>query len=137
MQNIDWANLTFGYYPTNYNVRCYFRNGQWGELEISSDTSINIHMAATCLHYGQEAFEGLKAFRGKDGKVRVFRMDENCKRLQSSARGIMMAEFPMDKFKEAIEKVVHMDTQLWYVAILMLPSRPMPRWKRVSMAAVR
>ena len=52
MQNIDWANLTFGYYPTNYNVRCYFRNGQWGELEVSSDTSINIHMAATCLHYG-------------------------------------------------------------------------------------
>ena len=109
MQNIDWANLTFGYYPTNYNVRCYFRNGQWGELEISSDTSINIHMAATCLHYGQEAFEGLKAFRGKDGKVRVFRMDENCKRLQSSSRGIMMAEFPMDKFQAAIEKVVRLN----------------------------
>ncbi|MBR3493592.1 MAG: branched chain amino acid aminotransferase, partial [Bacteroidales bacterium] len=68
MQNIDWANLTFGYYPTNYNVRCYYRNGQWGELEVTSETSINIHMAATCLHYGQEAFEGMKAFRGKDGK---------------------------------------------------------------------
>ena len=109
MQNIDWANLTFGYYPTNYNVRCYFRNGQWGELEISSDTSINIHMAATCLHYGQEAFEGMKAFRGKDGKVRVFRWDENCKRLQRSAQGIMMAEFPDDKFWAAIEKVVRLN----------------------------
>ena len=109
MQNIDWANLTFGYYPTNYNVRCYFRNGEWGELEVSSETTINIHMAATCLHYGQEAFEGLKAFRGKDGKVRVFRMDENCKRLQSSSRGIMMAEFPMDKFQAAIEKVVRLN----------------------------
>ena len=81
MQNIDWANLTFGYYPTNYNVRCYYRNGQWGEIEVSSETTINIHMAATCLHYGQEAFEGMKAFRGKDGKVRIFRMDENGKRL--------------------------------------------------------
>ena len=109
MQNIDWANLTFGYYPTNYNVRCYFRNGQWGELEISSDTSINIHMAATCLHYGQEAFEGMKAFRGKDGKVRVFRWDENCKRLQRSAQGIMMAEFPEDKFWQAIEKVIRLN----------------------------
>ena len=109
MQNIDWANLTFGYYPTNYNVRCYFRNGQWGELEVSSDTSINIHMAATCLHYGQEAFEGMKAFRGKDGKVRVFRWDENCKRLQRSAQGIMMAEFPDDKFWAAIEKVVRLN----------------------------
>jgi branched-chain amino acid aminotransferase len=102
MQNIDWANLTFGYYPTNYNVRCYFRNGKWGELEVSSDTSINIHMAATCLHYGQEAFEGLKAYRGKDGKVRVFRWDENCKRLQRSAHGIMMAEVPEEKFWEAV-----------------------------------
>ena len=109
MQNIDWANLTFGYYPTNYNVRCYFRNGQWGELEVSSDTSINIHMAATCLHYGQEAFEGMKAFRGKDGKVRVFRWDENCKRLQRSAQGIMMAEFPEDKFWQAIEKVIRLN----------------------------
>ena len=109
MQNIDWANLTFGYYPTNYNVRCYFRNGQWGELEVTSDTSINIHMAATCLHYGQEAFEGMKAFRGKDGKVRVFRWDENCKRLQRSAQGIMMAEFPEDKFWQAIEKVIRLN----------------------------
>ena len=73
MQNIDWANLSFGYYPTNYNVRCYYRNGQWGELEVTSETSINIHMAATCLHYGQEAFEGMKAFRGKDGKVRILK----------------------------------------------------------------
>ena len=109
MQNIDWANLTFGYYPTNYNVRCYFRNGKWGELEVSSDTSINIHMAATCLHYGQEAFEGMKAFRGKDGKVRVFRWDENCKRLQRSAQGIMMAEVPDGLFWEAVEKVIRLN----------------------------
>ena len=45
-----------------------------------------MHMAATCLHYGQEAFEGLKAFRGKDGKVRIFRLEENAARLQSTCR---------------------------------------------------
>jgi len=111
MQNIDWANLTFGYYPTNYNVRCYYRNGQWGELEVTSETSINIHMAATCLHYGQEAFEGMKAFRGKDGKVRIFRMDENGKRLQNSCDGIMMAKLPMEKFEEAIIKVVKLNAE--------------------------
>lgn len=111
MQNIDWANLTFGYYPTNYNVRCYYRNGQWGELEVSSETTINIHMAATCLHYGQEAFEGMKAFRGKDGKVRIFRMDENGKRLQSSCDGIMMAKLPLEKFEEAIVKVVKLNAE--------------------------
>ena len=72
MKEIDWANLSFGYMKTDYNVRINFRNGAWGELEVSSDEHLNLHMAATCLHYGQEAFEGLKAFRGKDGKVRIF-----------------------------------------------------------------
>ena len=77
MKEIDWANLSFGYMKTDYNVRINFRNGAWGELEVSSDEHLNLHMAATCLHYGQEAFEGLKAFRGKDGKVRIFRLEES------------------------------------------------------------
>ena len=77
MEQIDWANLKFGYLKTDYNVRCYYRNGQWGEIEVSSSEIINIHMAATCLHYGQEAFEGLKAFRCPDGHVRAFRIKYN------------------------------------------------------------
>ena len=83
--------------------------GKWGELEVCSSEILNIHMAATCLHYGQESFEGLKAFRGKDGKVRVFRMDENAKRMQSSSRGIKMAELPVEMFEEAIRKVVKLN----------------------------
>ena len=63
-ENIDWSNLSFGYMKTDYNVRCYFRNGAWGEIELSSEESINMHMAATCLHYGQEAFEGLDGLAG-------------------------------------------------------------------------
>ena len=90
MEQIDWANLKFGYLKTDYNVRCYYRNGQWGEIEVSSSEIINIHMAATCLHYGQEAFEGLKAFRCPDGHVRAFRIKDNAERLQSTCRGIMM-----------------------------------------------
>ena len=66
MKNIDWSNLPFGYMRTDYNVRCYYRNGEWGALELCSEETINLHMAATCLHYGQEGFEGLKAYRGKD-----------------------------------------------------------------------
>ena len=87
MKEIDWANLSFGYMRTDYNVRINFRNGKWGELEVSSEEYLNLHMAATCLHYGQEAFEGLKAFRGKDGKVRIFRLEENAARLQSTWPG--------------------------------------------------
>ena len=109
MKTIDWANLSFGYMPTDYNVLYNYRNGSWGELEISSSEYINMHMAATCLHYGQEAFEGLKAFRGKDGKIRVFRLDENAARLQSTCRGILMPELSTEKFRDAILKVIKLN----------------------------
>ena len=109
MENSDWSSLSFGYLKTDYNIRCYFRNGKWGELEVSSSETINIHMAATCLHYGQEAFEGLKAFRGKDGKIRIFRPEENAKRMQSSCEGTLMEQFPIEKFNEAVIKAVKMN----------------------------
>lgn len=109
MKELDWANLPFGYMKTDYNVRIYNRNEQWGELEVCSEETIPMHMAATCLHYGQEAFEGLKAFRGKDGKVRIFRLEENAARLQSTCQGILMAELPTERFKEAILKVVKLN----------------------------
>ncbi|MCD7710899.1 MAG: branched-chain amino acid aminotransferase [Porphyromonadaceae bacterium] len=106
MENLDWANLPFGYIHTDYNVRCYYRNGKWGALELCSEETINLHMAATCLHYGQEAFEGLKACRGKDGKIRIFRPEANAERLQSTCQGIVMAELPTELFIEAVKKAV-------------------------------
>ena len=111
MVQLDWSNLKFGYIPTNYNVRCYYRNGKWGEIEVSSETTINIHMAATCLHYGQEAFEGLKAHGCKDGKVRIFRMRANAERLQSTCRGILMPEGPTELFEEMVTKVVKLNRE--------------------------
>ncbi len=102
MQDIEWGSLPFGYFKTEYNVRCYYRCGKWGEIEVSSSEYINIHMAATCLHYGQEAFEGMKVFRGIDGKARVFRWEENAKRMQRSAEGVLMAEPPQELFYEMI-----------------------------------
>ena len=109
MKEIDWASLSFGYMKTDYNVRCYYRDGKWGEIEVCSEETINMHMAATCLHYGQEAFEGLKAYRCPDGKVRVFRMDENAARLQSTCRGILMPELPTERFEEMVTKVVRLN----------------------------
>mgnify|MGYP004625782395 FL=1 len=109
MQNIDWANLKFGYMPTDYNVRCYYRNGKWGEIEVSSSEIINIHMAATALHYVQEAFEGMKAFRCPDGKIRAFRIKDNAERLQSTCRGILMPELPTELFEAMVKKVVKLN----------------------------
>jgi len=109
MEILDWKSLPFGYIKTDYNVRCYYHNGQWGELEISSSEYINLHMAATALHYGQEAFEGMKAFMGKDGQIRLFRWNENSRRMKISAEGIMMAEVPDDLFHKAIVTAVQMN----------------------------
>jgi branched-chain amino acid aminotransferase len=109
MEHIDWKSLPFGYHKTDYNVRCYWRNGSWGRIEVTSSEQLNLHMAATCLHYGQEAFEGLKAYRGADGKVRLFRLEENCLRMAETARYILMAEVPVDLFREAILKAVKLN----------------------------
>lgn len=109
MEITDWKNLPFGYIKTDYNVRCSFKNGKWGKLETSSSEYINIHIAATGLHYGQEAFEGLKAYMGKDGKVRLFRWEENAKRMIRSAQGIKMAEVPIELFRDAVFKTIEMN----------------------------
>ncbi len=109
LKNVDWKTLPFGYTDTDYNVRCYYRNGQWGEIEVSSDTNINIHMAASCLHYGQEGFEGLKAYTGKDGKVRLFRVEENARRMQNTANRVLMAVPPVELFAEMARKVVKLN----------------------------
>lgn len=107
--NLDWSNLSFGYIATDYNVRCIYKDGKWGEIEVSSSEIINMHIAATALHYGQEIFEGLKAFRGKDGKIRIFRLEENAKRIQESAKGILMEPIPVELFREMVMKVVKLN----------------------------
>lgn len=118
---LDWANLPFGYIKTDYNVRCYFRDGKWGDIEVTDSETINLHIASTSLHYGQEIFEGLKAFRGKDGKVRVFRLEENARRIASSARGLLMEPIPEELFTEMVKKAVKLNERF------IPPTDPEPR----------
>jgi branched-chain amino acid aminotransferase len=109
MEKFDWERLPFGYTKTDFNIRCVYKNEKWGNLEVSSSEYIDIHIAATGLHYGQEAFEGLKAYMGKDGKIRLFRWEENAKRLIASADGIKMEAFPVKMFQEALFKVIQLN----------------------------
>jgi branched-chain amino acid aminotransferase len=109
MQDLNWSKLPFGYVKTHYNVRCTFKDGKWGEIEVSDSEYLNIHIAATCLHYGQEAFEGMKAYRGKDEQIRLFRWDENAKRLQNSAEGIFMAKVDDELFFNMVKMVVELN----------------------------
>ena len=109
MEQIDWSNLGFGYMKTDFNIRCTYKNGAWGDLEVHDSEYMTLHMAATALHYGQESFEGLKAFRGKDGKIRIFRMRDNALRMQDSSEGTVMAKVPVEKFEEAVVKAVKLN----------------------------
>ncbi|OFX69665.1 MAG: branched chain amino acid aminotransferase [Bacteroidetes bacterium GWE2_29_8] len=111
MKNIEWSKLPFGYFKTNYNTRCYYRDGKWGQLEVSSSEQITMHIAATCLHYGQEAFEGVKAFRSKDNLIKVFRLSENSKRMNKSADAILMPQVPESLFREAVHKTIKLNSE--------------------------
>ena len=106
MQNIDWSSLTFKYMDVRCHIRSVWRDGAWGPLEFVEEPYLKMHIAATCLHYGQEAFEGLKAFRCKDGKLRVFRPEANAERMFNTARRTCMAEVPVALFVDAVRQVV-------------------------------
>ena len=109
MKDIAWSELSFGYMPTDYNVRCCYRNGKWGEIEVCSDEYLKIHMAATCLHYGQEAFEGLKAYRRADGGVQLFRPDENFKRLNRSNERLVIPELPVELGMQCLMELLEVE----------------------------
>lgn len=105
---IDWGKLPFSYFKTDYNVRYTWREetGLWDEGVLTSEETIPLHMAATCLHYGQECFEGLKASATPDGGVSVFRIEENARRMKTSCEKILMAAPPEDLFIEACFRVI-------------------------------
>lgn len=109
MKNLDWEKLAFKYTKVNYNVRCVYRDGKWGELEVCSDDQIVMSIAASCLHYGQEAFEGAKAYRGKDGRIRLFRIEDNAKRMIASAQRVVMAQPPVELFVKACKMAVSLN----------------------------
>lgn len=91
MQGLDWDNLSFSYRKTSAIIVSRFKDGQWTEPEVSEDFDFHFNAFAGVFHYGSACFEGLKAFRGVDGKVRIFRPDENAKRIRRSAARLGMA----------------------------------------------
>ena len=105
-QNIDWANLSFGYIPTGERYVSYFKDGKWDDGEMTTDATITMSECAGVLQYAQTVFEGLKAYTTVDGKIVVFRPDLNASRLVDSAKRLEIPPFPEDRFIEAVEKVV-------------------------------
>ncbi len=106
MKKIDWSNLGFDYMKTDLRYISRWKDGKWDDGELVEDNKLSISEASTALHYGQQCFEGLKAYSTKDGKVQLFRPDENAKRMQESCKRILMPEVPVDKFIDACKQVV-------------------------------
>ena len=106
-RKIDWSSLGFGYMKTDYRYVSYFKNGSWDEGSIISDENVVINESACVLQYAQTCFEGLKAYRTKDGNVVCFRPDLNAERMYNSALRLEMPPFPKDRFIDAVKKVVN------------------------------
>ncbi|MFD3157115.1 branched-chain amino acid aminotransferase [Haloimpatiens sp. FM7330] len=104
--NIDWNNLGFSYIKTDFRYISTWKNGQWDEGKLVEDNMISISEASTALHYGQQCFEGLKAYRTKEGKIQLFRPDQNSKRMNNSCKRVLMPEISEEKFIDACIKVV-------------------------------
>lgn len=101
-----WKELGFEFRPTKSNLRITYKDGKWGEPELCEEPTINLHMGATALHYGQACFEGLKAFTHPDNSVHVFRPKANAARLATSCARTMMPILPEDVFLNAVNEVV-------------------------------
>lgn len=106
MVDIDWSQLGFAYMPTRSHIRYTWKDGEWDAGVLVNEATITMSVAAGCLHYGQECFEGLKVFRQKDGKVVAFRPEMNAERMQRTAVKTVMPPVPTELFLEALDRVV-------------------------------
>lgn len=104
--DMDWANLGFGYIKTPWRFIARWKEGAWDDGELTQDNRLHISEASTALHYGQQTFEGMKAYRTKSGDIQLFRPDMNAKRMMSSCRKILMPMMPEEKFIDACIQVV-------------------------------
>jgi branched-chain amino acid aminotransferase len=103
----------FGRHFTDHLVRIdWTAAGGWGEGQVLPYGPLLLDPATMALHYGQEIFEGLKAYRQPDGTIATFRPDANAARFARSARRLAMAELPADLFVESLRALVEID-QAW------------------------
>ena len=103
---IDWSGLKFKYYETDYRYKSYWKNGNWENGVLVEENDITMGEAAAAIHYGQQCFEGLKAYRTKDNKIQLFRPDINARRMQKSCSRVCMPEISTESFIDACAKVV-------------------------------
>lgn len=103
--DVDWDNLTFSYRPITKRYVANYKDGKWGKGSLTEDATITLNECAGILQYCQEVFEGLKAYRTKDGKIVAFRPDLNAERMVDSAKRLEMPPVSKEMFLEAVDAV--------------------------------
>ena len=109
----DWSNLGFGITPTNGHVRYTWsqKTSSWDSGQFIADPFVNLHIHAGVLHYGITLFEGCKAFRCSDGKIRVCNLGANSARMNMGAERLVMPEVPRSLFEEAVHWAVRSNAE--------------------------
>ena len=107
----DMNNLGFGkYYTDHMFMMDWYRDKGFVDAKIIPYAPISFDPAALVLHYAQETFEGLKAYKTKDNRILLFRPDMNAKRFQNSNKRLCMPEVPIEDFIQAINDLVKLDS---------------------------
>ncbi|HOW54251.1 MAG TPA: branched-chain amino acid aminotransferase [Syntrophorhabdaceae bacterium] len=106
---VDFDNLEFGVHFSDHMYFVDYENGKWGTPHIEPYGPMKMYPALSTLHYGQAVFEGLKAFRGIDGKIRLFRPDKNHERHNMSCERMCIPAISYELFLEGIKKLVELD----------------------------
>lgn len=106
---VDFDDPGFGDIFSDHMFQMEYRDGAWQHPAIVPYGPFAIEPGALALHYGQTVFEGLKAFRGDDGRTRVFRPDRNAARLAESCRRLCIPAFDTEIFLAAIDELVRID----------------------------
>jgi branched-chain amino acid aminotransferase len=109
LEKQDWNNLPFGKVFTDHMLEADFINGQWCNICIRPYHSLQLSPATAVFHYGQAIFEGIKAYKNEQGRVAVFRPEENWKRFNLSAARMDMPEVPAFIFMEGMRQLIELD----------------------------
>jgi branched-chain amino acid aminotransferase len=103
-------NLGFGVHFTDHMfLMKWDRQNGWHDAKISPYHKFKLDPAAMVFHYGQAIFEGLKAYKGKDGQVYLFRPQDNIERMSASAQRMCMPRLPLEKVLKALKALVYLD----------------------------
>ena len=109
IDEVDFNHLIFGEDFTDYMFECDFKNGSWNNPTIRPFGNLSISPAAKVFHYGQAVFEGMKAYKDDQGKIWLFRPEDNFNRINKSSKRLAIPEFPKELFFEALESMLQLD----------------------------